>query len=105
MYMHMYMCMYMYMRMRDNSLLLLDGRRSDLILSYCMAGGKSPTAKEAAAAAKAANLGKDATPEELAEALKEMQPPKSRAYYRAQAHACAYARYSASGDAPRMTEG
>jgi solute carrier family 8 (sodium/calcium exchanger) len=46
-----------------------------------------PTKSEAAAAVKAVGLGKDATPEDIKEALaEELLPPKSKAYYRKQAN-------------------
>jgi len=52
---------------------------------YTSVGVKGMSKKDAANAIKAAQLGKDATPEELADALKELQPPKTRAHYRHEA--------------------
>jgi len=62
-----------------------DTRWDAFVKKYTSVGVNGLSKKEAAEAIKNANLGKDATPEQLADALKEMQPPKSRAYYRAQA--------------------
>ena len=62
-----------------------DTKFDAFVKKYTSVGVNGLSKKEAAEAIKAAHLGKDATPEELAAALKEMQPPKSRAYYRAQA--------------------
>jgi Ca2+/Na+ antiporter len=52
---------------------------------YTSVGVKGLSKKDAAEAIKAAHLGKDATPEELADALKDLAPPKSRAHYRHEA--------------------